>query len=65
MILIGVKHQDFPGGHPSQYYSSLSAVNYKVFSMVKHIVLATPFAKISLSVLLYEPFIRNPLKLIN
>ena len=30
-----VQHQDFPGGHPSQYYSSLSALNYGVSSIVK------------------------------
>jgi hypothetical protein len=63
-MLIGVKHLDFPGGHPSQYYSSLSVLNYRVSSMVKP-KLATPFAKPSPSVFPYETFIRKPLKLIN
>ena len=35
MVLIGVKNWDFLEGHPSQYYSSLRVLNYKVFSMVK------------------------------
>ena len=64
-MLTRVRHWDFPGGHPSQYYSSLSALNYEVSSMVKPTLLATSFAKPSPSVVPYEPFIRKPLKLIN
>ena len=64
-MLTGVKHQDFPGGHPSQYYSSLSMLNYKVSSMVNPNLVATPFAKPSPSVVPYESFISNPLKLVN
>ena len=65
VMLIEVKHQDFPRGQSSQYYSSLSVLNYKVSSKVKPTLLATPFAKPSLNVMPYELFIRNPLKLIN
>ena len=64
-MLTKVKHRDFPGGHPSQYYSSLSAVNYKVSFVVKLNLLAIPFAKPSPIGVLYEPFITKPLKLIN
>ena len=64
-MLIKVKHWDFPGGHPSQYDSSLSALNYGVSSMVKPTLLETSFVKPSPSVMPYEPFIRKPLKLIN
>ena len=51
--------------HPSQYYSSLSANNYRVSSIVKPTPLATLFTKPSPSVVPYEPFIRKPVKLIN
>ena len=58
-MLTEVKHRDFRGGHPSWYYSSLSALNYEVSSMVKPTLLATPFAKPSTNVAPYEPFIRD------
>ena len=37
------------------YYSSLSALNYRVSSMVKPTLLASSFAKPSPSVVPYEP----------
>ena len=40
-MLTGVKHWSFPGGHPSQYYSSSSALNHGVSSKVKPTQLAT------------------------
>ena len=64
-MFIEVKHLDFPGGHPSQYYSSSSALNYRVSSMVKPTLLVTAFAKPLPSVVPYDPFISKPLKLIN
>jgi hypothetical protein len=49
-MLIEAKQQDFSRGHPSQYYSTLSMLNYKVSSLVKPMLLETPFAKPSPSV---------------
>ena len=34
-MLTEVKHRDFSGGHPSQYYSTLSVLNYRVSSIIK------------------------------
>ena len=63
-MLTAVKHYDFLEGHPFQYYSSLSVLNYKIYPWLNP-KLATPFVKPSPSVVPYEPFIRKPLKLIN
>ena len=65
MMLTKGKHHDFLEGHSSQYYSSLSTLNYKASYIVKPTLLVTPFEKPSPSVVPYEPFIINPLKLIN
>ena len=54
-MLTEVKHRDFPRGHPFQYYSNSSALNYGVSSVVKPTLLAFSFAKPSPSVVPYEP----------